>query len=100
MAILERFLSIKSATSKALIDIKEQEILANVELETLTAFAAGLKSLNIGLEKLCSRNAILVTAEGAFASIIGELNQHNSEIAKNMKWSKELVRIAILVYLD
>ncbi|GBN30491.1 hypothetical protein AVEN_137175-1 [Araneus ventricosus] len=90
----------KSATSKAIIDIKEQEILANLEFETRITIVAGLKSLNIGLEKPCSRNAILLTAEGAFASIIRELNQHNSEIAKNMKWSKELVRIAILVYLD
>ncbi|GBN40676.1 hypothetical protein AVEN_196226-1 [Araneus ventricosus] len=83
----ERFLDIKTAISESLIDIKEQKILVNVEFETLTAIEAGLKPLKIGLEKLCSRNAILRTAEGVCAFIIGELNKQNSEFAKNMKCS-------------
>ncbi|GBO27437.1 hypothetical protein AVEN_45703-1 [Araneus ventricosus] len=80
--MLERFLEIKSAISKALIDIKEQQILTNVEFETLTAIETGLKPVKIGLEieKLCSRKRL-------FTFIIGELNQQNSEFAKNMKCS-------------
>ncbi|GBM43007.1 hypothetical protein AVEN_88608-1 [Araneus ventricosus] len=87
LAMFEIFLEIKSAISKALIDIKEQKNLANVDFETLTVTVAGLKPVKIGLEKLCSRNATLLTAEGVFAFIIGELNQQNSEFAKNMKCS-------------
>ncbi|GBM49153.1 hypothetical protein AVEN_148078-1 [Araneus ventricosus] len=85
--MLEIFLEIKPAISKPLIDIKEQPILANVEFETLTAIVAGLKPVRIGLEKLCSRNESLLTAEGVFAFIIGELDKQNSEFAKNMKCS-------------
>ncbi|GFT71633.1 BED-type domain-containing protein [Trichonephila clavipes] len=43
--------------------------------------------VKIGLEKLCSRNATLLTAEGVFSFVIGELNGQNSEFAKNMKYS-------------
>ncbi|GBN70946.1 hypothetical protein AVEN_155798-1 [Araneus ventricosus] len=76
-AVLERFLEIKSAISKALIDIKEEQILTNVEFETLSAIETGLNPVKIGLEKLCSRKRL-------FTFIIGELNQQNSEFAKNM----------------
>ncbi|GBM89381.1 hypothetical protein AVEN_226945-1 [Araneus ventricosus] len=83
----ERFLEIKPEISKELIDIKEQQILVNVEFETLTANVVRLKPVKIGLEKLCSRNAILLTAEGVFAFIVGELNKQKSEFAKNIKCS-------------
>ncbi|GFS82335.1 uncharacterized protein TNCV_3340501 [Trichonephila clavipes] len=82
LAMLERFLEIKSAISKALIDIKEEQIMVNVEFETVTTIAADLKPVKIGLEKLCSRNATLLTAEGVFSFVIGELNEQNSEFAK------------------
>ncbi|GBM74952.1 hypothetical protein AVEN_18680-1 [Araneus ventricosus] len=87
LAVLERFLKIKSTISKALIVIKEKQILANVEVETLSAIVAGLKPVKIYLEKLFSRSATLVTAEGLFVFIIGELDQQNSEFPKNMKCS-------------
>ncbi|GFX71066.1 uncharacterized protein TNCV_3648311 [Trichonephila clavipes] len=87
LAMLERFLEIKSAISKALIDIKEEQMMVNVEFETVTTIVKGLKPVKIGLEKLCSRNATLLTAEGVFSFVIGELNEQNSEFAKNMKYS-------------
>ncbi|GBL97053.1 hypothetical protein AVEN_254100-1 [Araneus ventricosus] len=77
--MLARFLEVKSAISKALIDIKEP-ILANVQFETLSAIETGLMPVRIGLEKLCSRKQL-------FTFIIGELNQQSSEFAKNMKCS-------------
>ncbi|GFU85781.1 uncharacterized protein TNCV_1069261 [Trichonephila clavipes] len=87
LAMLERFLEIKSAISKALIDIKEEQMMGNVEFETVTTIVKVLKTVKIGLEKLCSRNATLLTAEGVFSFVIGELNEQNSEFAKNMKYS-------------
>ncbi|GFX26589.1 uncharacterized protein TNCV_4536011 [Trichonephila clavipes] len=72
MAMLERFLEIKSAILKALIDIKEEQMITNVEFETVTTIVTGLKPVEIGLEKLCSRNATLLTAEGVFSFVIGE----------------------------
>ncbi|GFY09447.1 uncharacterized protein TNCV_4321261 [Trichonephila clavipes] len=100
LSMLERFLEIKSAISKALIDIKEEQMMVNVEFETVTTVVKGLKPVKIGLEKLCSRNATLLTAEGVFSFLIGELNEQNSEFAKNIKYSlihKELMRDATLV---
>ncbi|GFV91600.1 uncharacterized protein TNCV_770661 [Trichonephila clavipes] len=87
LAMLERFLEIKSAISKALIDIKEEQMMVNVEFETVTTIVKGLKPEKIGLDKLCSRNTTLLTAESVFFFVIGEFNEQNSEFAKNMKYS-------------
>ncbi|GFX51695.1 uncharacterized protein TNCV_5013981 [Trichonephila clavipes] len=86
LAMLERFLEIKSAISKALIDIKEEQIMVNVEFKTVTTIVKCLKPVKIGLEKLCGRNATLLTA-GVFSFVIEELNEQNSEFTKNMKYS-------------
>ena len=59
----------------------------NIEFETLTAIVVHLKPVKIGLVKLCSRDATLLIAEGAFAFVIGELNQQNSDFSKNSKCS-------------
>ncbi|GFW91522.1 uncharacterized protein TNCV_3376851 [Trichonephila clavipes] len=61
--------------------------MANVELETATTIVAGLKPVKVGLEKLCSRNETLLTAKGVLSFDIGELNEQNSGLAKNMKYS-------------
>ncbi|GFX75944.1 uncharacterized protein TNCV_2239151 [Trichonephila clavipes] len=82
LAMLEIFLEIKSAISKALIDIKEEQMRVNVEFETVTTIVKGLKPVKIGLEKLCSRNAILLTAEGVFSFVIGELKETKFRIYK------------------
>ncbi|GFV87178.1 uncharacterized protein TNCV_5113961 [Trichonephila clavipes] len=87
LVMLERFLEIKSAISKVLIDIKEEQMMVNVDFETVTTIVKGLKPVKIGLEKLCSQNATLLTAEGVFSFVIGELNEQSSEFAKNMKYS-------------
>ncbi|GFU77597.1 uncharacterized protein TNCV_3499691 [Trichonephila clavipes] len=60
--------------------------MTNVEFETVTSIEAGLKPVKIGLEKLYSRNTTLLTAEGVFYFVI-ELNEQNSEFAKNVKYS-------------
>ncbi|GFX04325.1 uncharacterized protein TNCV_3974731 [Trichonephila clavipes] len=86
--MLERFLEIKSAISKALIDIKGEQRMTNAEFETgTTTIVTGLKPVKISLEKLCSRNATLLTEERVLSFVIGELNEQNSEFVKNMKHS-------------
>ncbi|GFU33659.1 uncharacterized protein TNCV_2830341 [Trichonephila clavipes] len=70
LAMLERFLEIKSAISKALIDVKEEQKMVNVEFETVTTIVKVLKPVKIGLEKLCSRNATLLTAKEVFSFVI------------------------------
>ncbi|GFY18677.1 uncharacterized protein TNCV_2399011 [Trichonephila clavipes] len=62
-------------------------MMANVEFETVTSIVASLNAVKIGLEKLCSRNATLLTAGGVFSFVMGELNEQNSEFEKNMKHS-------------
>ncbi|GFV06732.1 uncharacterized protein TNCV_1611451 [Trichonephila clavipes] len=53
----------------------------------IAVVVAGLKPVKIGLEKLCSQNATLLPVEGVFSFVIGELNELNSELAKNMECS-------------
>ncbi|GFT24887.1 uncharacterized protein TNCV_3021711 [Trichonephila clavipes] len=83
LEMLKRFSEIKSAILKALIDFKKEQMMDNVQFETVTTIVAGLKPVKIGLEKLCSRNATLLTAEVVFSFIIGELNEQNSEFERN-----------------
>ncbi|GFW60027.1 uncharacterized protein TNCV_4864821 [Trichonephila clavipes] len=85
--MLERSLEIKSAILKALIDIKEEQMMTNVEFETVTTIVAGLRLVKIGSENLCSRNGTLLTVEGVFSFVIGELNEQNTEFVKSMKYS-------------
>ncbi|GFY17032.1 uncharacterized protein TNCV_1088081 [Trichonephila clavipes] len=59
-------------------------MMTNVEFETVTTIVVGLKTVKIGLEKLYSRNATLLT-EDVFSFVMGELNEQNSEFAKNRK---------------
>ena len=68
--MLDRFFEIKLAILKAQIDIKQQDVLDNIEFETLIAIVASLKPVKIGLEELCSLDATLLTAKGVFAFII------------------------------
>ena len=108
LEMLDRFLEIKSAISKALIDIKQQDVLDNIESETLTAIIASLKTVKIGLKKLCSRDVTLLTAEGVFSSIIQEINQQNLEFTKNLKSSlvqrinerRNVNLVALMQYLN
>ncbi|GFV67019.1 uncharacterized protein TNCV_357051 [Trichonephila clavipes] len=75
LTMFERFLEIKPAILKALTDIKEEQMMANVEFEIVTSIAAGLKPVKIDFEKSCSRNETLLTAESVFSFVIGELNE-------------------------
>ncbi|GFT40284.1 uncharacterized protein TNCV_627751 [Trichonephila clavipes] len=75
LAMLERILEIKSAFLKALTDIKAEQMMGNVEFETVITIVACLKSVKISLEKLCSRNGTLLTSEGVFSFANGELNE-------------------------
>ncbi|GFW51018.1 uncharacterized protein TNCV_3593001 [Trichonephila clavipes] len=83
LVMLERFLDIKSVILKALIDIKEGQMMANVDFETVTTIVSGLKPVKTGLEKLCSRNATLLTAEDVFSfenmkySLIQKINERH-----------------------
>ncbi|GFV15889.1 BED-type domain-containing protein [Trichonephila clavipes] len=54
-------------------------------LDTKTRWNSLVEILEKFLE--INRNATLLTAEGVFSFVIGELNEQNSEFAKNMKYS-------------
>ena len=84
-AMLNRLLEINSTISKALIDIKQQNVLDNRKFETLTVIVADLKPVKNSLQKLCGRNETLLTVGGVFASVIRELNQENSDFFENLK---------------
>ncbi|GFV10113.1 hypothetical protein TNCV_3660651 [Trichonephila clavipes] len=68
----------KQRTSSVLRWDHQEQMMDNVEFETVTTIVAGLKPLKIGLEKLSCPNATLLTAESVFPFIIGEMNEPNS----------------------
>ncbi|GFU21888.1 uncharacterized protein TNCV_3283611 [Trichonephila clavipes] len=82
LAMLERFLEMKSAIIKALIDIKDERIMANVKSETVTTFVSGFKKVKISLEKLSSPNATLLIAEGVFSSVIWKIERTKFRICE------------------
>ncbi|GFW81183.1 uncharacterized protein TNCV_4805511 [Trichonephila clavipes] len=55
-------------------------MMASVEFETVTTIVAGLKPI-------CSRKGTSLTGKDVFYFFIGELNEQNSEFAKNLKHS-------------
>ncbi|GFV47181.1 uncharacterized protein TNCV_4921341 [Trichonephila clavipes] len=58
--MLESILEIKSTISKALIDIKEEQMIVNVEFETVTIIVKGLKPVKIMQSKCNFANCRLM----------------------------------------
>lgn len=90
LAMLDRFLEIKSAVAKTLIDYKIKLDITDREYTALNDIVLALQPVKAGAERLCSRDATLLSAEGVFTFIINELNElieQNSVFAKKMKES-------------
>lgn len=88
--MLDRFLEIKSAVAKTLIDYKIKLDITDREYTALNDIVLALQPVKAGAERLCSRDATLLSAEGVFTFIINELNElieQNSIFAKKMKES-------------
>ncbi|GFY14446.1 transposable element Tcb2 transposase [Trichonephila clavipes] len=80
----------KSAILKELIDIKEEQIMANEEFEAVTVVVTGLKPVKIGVEKLCSQNGTLLTAEGK-AEVDRPLHHHRRQYEHLLKFERRRI---------
>lgn len=70
LSMLERFIQVKTALAKALIDLNSQLCISGIEFEQLDIIVRSLIPIRIGAEKLCSRDSTLLTAETIFSFMI------------------------------
>ena len=85
VAMLERYLDLRSPVEKTLIDYKINNPLSGAEYVALAAIAGALKPIKFGSEKLCSRDMTLLSVEGVFTFTIEELHEQNSAFSLQLK---------------
>ena len=83
--MLEWYLDLKSPVEKTMIDYKINNPWCEAEYVVLAAIARALKPIQLGFEKLCSRDVTRLTAEGV-VFIIEEFHEQNS--AFDLNWKK------------
>ena len=67
VAILERYLDVRSPVEKTLMDYKINNPLCEAENVVLAAIVLVLKPIHLGSEKLCGRDVAPLSAEGVFS---------------------------------
>lgn len=71
--MITRFLELKDAIMKALIDLKEEVAFSLTELDLLKELSASLNIIKATVEALCEENANLLTAETALQFMVTNL---------------------------
>ena len=84
LAMIERFFEVKSAIKKALVDLKMKCDLSNEEFTALEMLIKVLQPVKIVAEKLCHRDATILTTEALFNFMFSELRQQDTPVAKSM----------------
>ncbi|XP_023230454.1 uncharacterized protein LOC111641584 [Centruroides sculpturatus] len=90
LAMLERFIKIRSSISKAIIDCNKDTDNFDLDKQEVTVIrdiVASLQPLKAGAEKLGNRGSTLLSSEGIFSFIINELNQLNTPFSRRLKES-------------
>ena len=82
--MLERFLLIRQAVAKTMIDFNLSYSFTSQELSLLNALADALKVIKCAQTSMCRRDANLLTADGAIRYIFTELELLDSEINKTL----------------
>jgi hypothetical protein len=82
MAMIERFLLLRKAVGKALVDLGKNMDLSEDEFELLSDLTSALKPIQLGVEALSRRDATLLTADGVFRFIFSQLcSQDQSKVS-------------------
>ena len=68
-----------------MIDCKINNPLSEAEYVALAAIVCAMKSIQLGSEKLCSRDVTPLSAEGVFYFIIEELHEQNTAFSSKLK---------------
>ena len=84
LAMVERFLEVKSAIIKSLVDLKVNCELSRKEFAALENLEKVLQPVKLGAEKLCNREATLLTTEAVLNFMCSELRKQNTLLAKSM----------------
>ena len=89
--MLSRFLKLRSAVQKALIDLNEsvQVQLTDGDFTVIQEVASALEPLQLAVKALCRRDTNLVGAEAALSFCLVELQKQRSELAKTLAMSVE-----------
>jgi hypothetical protein len=85
--MIERFLLLKRPVSKALIDLQDTSLSLTFSMEECSLLEELLKALapiKLASERLGSRDANLLTAEGVFKFLFGTLEKNNSELSNKL----------------
>ena len=78
--MMERFLKIRQSVAKAMIDFNLSYSFAVEEIDLLSSLTEALNVIKSAQLSICSREATLLTAEGAFRYIFTELNVMGSDL--------------------
>ena len=89
--MLSRFLQLRSAVQKALIDLKESVTvqLTDGDFTVIQEVVSALEPLQLVVKALCRRDTNLVGAEAALNFCIVQLQKQSSELAKTLAVSVE-----------
>ena len=83
-AMLERFVTLKSAVHKAIIDIGDQNIqmVSDREIDMVREIVRCLNIIQLGAEALCRRETGLLEAEAALKFVLSSLEKEGGQLAK------------------
>lgn len=82
--MIERYLQVSKPLSKALIDLQYPNPLSSEEIEVLQKMSEALKPIQLASDKLCSRDATLLTAEGIFSFLFKQLEKNQNQFSKDL----------------
>ena len=85
--MLQRFQSLKNCVRKGLIDINFDIQFSDNEMTLLSEITTALLPIKLAVEKLCSRNINLYTADNILKFMLDELFSQNSSLSSALKTS-------------
>ena len=104
--MLSRFLQLRTAVQKAMIDLKEPVHLTDGDFTVIQDIVSSLEPVKLAVTALCRRSMTLVTAETALNFCLVELCKQSSELANTLASTIEerltkrhAVHAGVLAYL-
>lgn len=82
--MIKRFLKLKTAVRKALLDLKESETLTDGEIADLEEIGYVLNHIKSAVEVIGCRNASLLTADVTIEMLFGKMEKLNTALSRTM----------------
>ena len=82
--IIERFILLKKCIFKALLDLSIAHDITQAEFLFFDEMKAALEPVKLAVEAMCRQEATLLTAEGIFLFLIGEMKKQRTTLAKKL----------------